>query len=284
MRFPVQARVPRYRVLASCDHLKVDMSTMSSEHSRESGQSSKLDTTLLKRDIDVYDSDAHSIASSRSRRTNRRKPAKYANDTFTAAARAQLSRDRKKVKELRLLGEQLPDTLVYVDAPHGERRKCAQQKVDSRPPRRSYPLERIDGAPLATRARLTAGAVECNVVTTGTDGDALNKQVEQASTTARIAPLSRPRRAVPLVAAGVHLRKIHTTQARYATPITENTADSQIKGERKWFSLTLCTHVQMDFVRTVAVQNCGRCPLLNSRPNSLCTTWRRLLAKRCRRC
>lgn len=137
---------------------------------------------------------------------------------ITPAARAQLSRDTKVVERLRLLGQNVPDDLLYVDESIDERRLCAQQKVAGRRKRKSGNDNESPVRQICPRNANSAPAAVSIV------SEADNENTQRTTKRAQ-----RPCRIVPLVAAGVHLRQLRQVRAQYATPVSGNAADS--KGE-----------------------------------------------------
>jgi hypothetical protein len=168
-------------------------------------------------------SDTQSISSARERRQNVRKPAKFDDSAnyddsakFTSAARAQLYRDKKAAERVRMLGQAVPDELAYIDAPNDERQRHAQRKVDLRRRRHQPKATPFDGVRTAARGNDVHAATNAN-------GTPATKRV------------LCPRRLVPLLAAGVHIRRVQKVRAKYATAVTVNAADTQMKSGQSCF-------------------------------------------------
>jgi hypothetical protein len=98
--------------------------------------------------------------------------------------------------------------------------------------------------------------------------DQLSRRPQSAGGMVQVTPARsssvQQRRTDPLVAPGVHLRQVLHGRAQYVKPVTENVADTQIKGGQlcrpaHWY---MCLQI---FECTVGGQSCGGC----RRPNSM---------------
>lgn len=175
-----------------------------------------LNSAMLVDDNSSYMSDAYSVSSGRERRTKRRRPAKYAdddNEKCDAAARTQLWRDTKEVRQLRLLGRVVPADMVYVEASHEERQQGAKEKVVRRRNRRRP--NSVDEADDSPPARMS---------------DTLHAAPAAAGAYTETTRSAPGRRILPLVAAGVHVRQLKTARAQYTAPVIDIQTDSQVRG------------------------------------------------------